>query len=973
MGIQARANNPDLPNKDQLTKTYLEQISKRERGQESFAFASRGSSLEFGSPATRSPNMTKSTSREIQEADVFKLGDEGKKELFLLNRYRGFQVISFEKGVDRPEIKGRFPVYNNWRSEMYYLKDKKTALILNTEYDGQSRRYYSSSYKTVVYAIDVKDSSNPRLVDTYSLSGSLSNSRMVGDVLYLISETGSYQERKAKITSIEIDAKSDVMSIDRKNLTSDGRYVRTMNTLQIGEKYYVLVSSTNWRNPSDRINVFDITSSKGKIDKVLTAQAKGRITERSQAFIHKDYLFMVSNYQASGSNRNRIWKIAVEAVALKSSKEIVRAESKRTITIGDANGLSAQLEDVRLSGDLLYTFWVPVNRIDPFDLFDISNPERGISHQGQLQFPGWISKAFPIDYKGEKYVLGLGGVVPSVNNDSNKRYPQAKLFKIEKTNKGYKHSEVDTLTIKDENVWFNLNQEDKYFEFMSSEEGQYQILFPVYFGKFQRQGAQLVDVDMEQLSLDAGNKIVGSQSWLKRVFLNKEIGLINAFNDRSLESFDKAKTKRNGIALTTSILELARNIISYKELESGEAIQVVRKNSNSVEFRLINSETPDAELNSVKKVVKVAGEYEWHQIVNNRIYVLTSFNEKVKIEGRYPYTYERKSHYRLTEVNTKDFSVLEKLEQFNIKYSSKDYEYKSSSFVKVDNGVLLKIGDQLALIKNGSIRELRVEKSCQYFFETTGHLSLYQYGSDFYAYNAFKVEVSEENRKDAYYFPFFKRLKLKKDKIRCSASINIPGTPITMKSGHLITEDGSKVGRFLPRGRSISYDYSRITSPYYGKRNNKTVSLKVRRGSGKATITDVINTDLTGKAYGDFLITYNGSDSQHRLEFWDVDSSGRFYSRSSFLPGYVSNTRMITVVEGDDNDAYVVIKNSKLLDFYKVDKNEEVTRLKVTSEFDTRPKDGSAEFIFGFRDITKAGDKFIISQGNYGVTEVTLE
>src|SRR3712207_8482362 len=53
-------------------------------------------------------------------------------------------------------------------------------------------------------------------------------------------------------------------------------------------------------------------------------------------------------------------------------------------SVGDTNGLHASLQDVRVSADLLYAFWVPANNIDPFDLFDISEP-RSEEHTSELQ------------------------------------------------------------------------------------------------------------------------------------------------------------------------------------------------------------------------------------------------------------------------------------------------------------------------------------------------------------------------------------------------------------------------------------------------------------------------------------------------------------------------------------------------------------------------------------------------------------
>ena len=44
--------------------------------------------------------------RAVQESDIFKIGKPGTKLLYLLNNYRGLQVVSYAQGDDQPELLG---------------------------------------------------------------------------------------------------------------------------------------------------------------------------------------------------------------------------------------------------------------------------------------------------------------------------------------------------------------------------------------------------------------------------------------------------------------------------------------------------------------------------------------------------------------------------------------------------------------------------------------------------------------------------------------------------------------------------------------------------------------------------------------------------------------------------------------------------------------------------------------------------
>ena len=59
----------------------------------------------------------------------------------------------------------------------------------------------------------------------------------------------------------------------------------------------------------------------------------------------------------------------VKQVATSGATALTKPLADSTVTVGNTQGLSASLQDVRFHDGLLYVYWVPANNIDPLDLF----------------------------------------------------------------------------------------------------------------------------------------------------------------------------------------------------------------------------------------------------------------------------------------------------------------------------------------------------------------------------------------------------------------------------------------------------------------------------------------------------------------------------------------------------------------------------------------------------------------------------
>jgi len=474
--------------------------------------------------------------------------------------------------------------------------------------------------------------------------------------------------------------------------------------------YYLVATLSNstwgwWWDRSSAVEVIDISSEEGTIKPLMIAPIKGNVLERSSTQIKNNTLIVVSNYVSDeGTQRQRVAvetykfptgkkseelssdevkfrkmfierelknaiglspeELAAKKAALESDSKLglkgfferteagnlEKALADSVVTLGDTTGQHASLQDVRFDGDMLYAFWVPANFIDPLDIFDISKPENGVTHIAHLEFEGWIERSFPIKFKGKNYILGLGTIVPSTNNEEGARHPQARLIEIRKLANGkVKAIDVADLTLKDSRVWSQLNGDDKAVElnWTNPEQGQGSVLFRVdqFSDREWVQGGKLVHFDLSKAEtsdvFEEGSLLKAEWGWLKRVFTNKEINKINTFSDEELRIYE-GQGQRGEVAQAIGMLELARDIKGFVTLNDKQAVQIVAKGGNDwmwnaaapaakTELRLVSSARADAELAKAQSVLVLDGSFVSQLKTESGLLVLTQTVERTSV------------------------------------------------------------------------------------------------------------------------------------------------------------------------------------------------------------------------------------------------------------------------------------------------------------------------------------------------------
>ena len=108
--------------------------------------------------------------REIEEADLYRVSGDF---LYLLNSYRGLAIIDLGKF----ELVGRLPL-PGFPLEMYLRDARAFVLIAGLDSDAQ------------LIELNVADRAAPAVTRSQTIAGSLRTSRIVGDVLYTVTDTG---------------------------------------------------------------------------------------------------------------------------------------------------------------------------------------------------------------------------------------------------------------------------------------------------------------------------------------------------------------------------------------------------------------------------------------------------------------------------------------------------------------------------------------------------------------------------------------------------------------------------------------------------------------------------------------------------------------------------------------------------------------------------------------------------------------
>ncbi|AKT38947.1 beta-propeller domain-containing protein [Chondromyces crocatus] len=352
----------------------------------------------FGAPSA-DDGAGNGADRAIAEADIIQI-HEGK--LYALSQYAGLSIIDISV-PDQLTLLGRYSANQGTPFEMY-LRDGVVYAMFNEwgQYiwnaaDGS----YSWETSSHIEALDVEDPSNIMQLGSFDLAGAVSDSRIVGDVLYAVSYQNGYcwgcenNQRNTTITSIRVGNPTAIAKVDELSFSDNDEWGYGWHRSVSATSERMYVAGIEWNGSGEghsTIQVVDISDPQGDLVLGTTVQAKGQIENRWQMDEHDGVLRVISQ-------PGMWWSGDVPAV---QTFNIISSQNLQPLGYKDlVLPRPETLRSVRFDGERGYA--ITAEQTDPLFTIDLSDPTNPVQ-MGELEMPGWVHHMEP---RGDR-ILALG-------------------------------------------------------------------------------------------------------------------------------------------------------------------------------------------------------------------------------------------------------------------------------------------------------------------------------------------------------------------------------------------------------------------------------------------------------------------------------------------------------------------------------------------------------------------------------------
>lgn len=331
-------------------------------------------------PEDRTLEVRPGIERTVEESDIFKLSGS---TLFVENAARGLAVIDVTD-PDRPSLASETGALAGKAGELYL--HGADALVVFKE----SRAVAGEAEVVAVASV----TTTPVVAGSASVRGILITSRLIGDILYLV----TVDQDTTFVTSISVADSAKLAVLDQRSLLGVGREAHmTDRTIYVAQ----LAAPPNL---DTRLRVVDISDPGGAV------KERGEITLRGlpQGRFHMDeqgttFRIVTFSNRTIGSN---LYVIDVR-------------DLDRPALLGSIEGLAPgeDLHATRFVGDRVFvvTYEQPVITVtvggDPLWVVSLTDPANP-RILGRLSIPGWSDYVFP---RGDRLVaVGRGNLGASV-------------------------------------------------------------------------------------------------------------------------------------------------------------------------------------------------------------------------------------------------------------------------------------------------------------------------------------------------------------------------------------------------------------------------------------------------------------------------------------------------------------------------------------------------------------------------------
>jgi hypothetical protein len=335
--------------------------------------------------------------RAISEADIIHIeGDT----LYALSAYSGLTLVDMSSPQDL-QVLGHSPSSGE-PFEMYVRGDVAISMVnAYGHYERDEEAEQTIWVQTSrVLALDTSNPSNIRELGDLSVPGYISNSRLVGDVLYLVTTEygcwGCSEGPSTVVTSFDIHDLTNIEQIDQLRFEEPAEtYIGQRSITVTPERIYIGGRDWNWPETSEgsTIQVVDITDPAGDLAVGVALPIAGQIDSRWQMDEYEGVLRVLSQWEE--------WRTdsppTLETYRVNSATDITKLASL-VVQLPRPE----TLQSVRFDGDRAYA--ITFEQTDPLFTFDLADPQAPVQ-TGELEIPGWV---YHMEPRGDRvYAIGF--------------------------------------------------------------------------------------------------------------------------------------------------------------------------------------------------------------------------------------------------------------------------------------------------------------------------------------------------------------------------------------------------------------------------------------------------------------------------------------------------------------------------------------------------------------------------------------
>ena len=427
-----------------------------------------GGQIDFltAAPTSNPPTVNDGAARTVVESDIWKVRGN---RLYFFNQLRGLQSIDVTE-PDAPKLLGTLPFPA--AGEQIYVPDDGHVVLLLRE-DCRGNGYEGAA----IVVVDVTGT-QPGEVARLPVAGRLFESRMVGNALYVASQTYDQTDATTGVWQLSTVVSSFDLGNPAAPVARGSRKVAGTAAVVAAADSFFFVGLDVPRaggGRSTELHVLDVLAADGTVTEFAKIPLSGWIRDKFKIHLRGDVLHLLVEDQQQADRWSPITRLTTWRLARDGAKNF-SALGKLDLSAGE------NLFGTRFDGDRAYV--VTYRRVDPLWIVDLSDPTQP-RIQGELKIPGWSN-----------YLLPMGDRLLTVGIDDEAGWRAAvQLFDVTDP---AKPSLLSKIPLGDKWSWSEANSDEKALG-VFPEDGLVLIPFSSSGQPSVRQGVQIIDFARDSL------------------------------------------------------------------------------------------------------------------------------------------------------------------------------------------------------------------------------------------------------------------------------------------------------------------------------------------------------------------------------------------------------------------------------------------------------------------------------------------